>query len=76
MACACKVNQQLSYLQRKYGVDGPKKKNRKPFNFKIMLFNIINLIVCILLSPIILLTILFNKKKVINIGKVFGLAAK
>ena len=76
MACACKVNQQLSYIQKKYGVNGPKGKIRTPFNIKLMLMNLLNIVVATLLSPIMLLLILFGRKKVINISKVFGLSSK
>lgn len=76
MACACKVNQQLSYLQKKYGVGGPKKKPGFSVNAKVLVVNIFDAILAILLSPIMLMTILFNRKGVINISKLFGLSGK
>lgn len=76
MACACKVNQQLSYIQRKYGVDGPKQKAGKVFNTWIILTNIFNAIAAMLLIPFMLISILFRSKKTINISKIFGLSSK
>jgi len=76
MACACKVNQQLSYIQKKYGVDGSKQKTGKVFNAWIILTNIFNAIAAMLLIPLMLISILFRGKKTINISKVFGLSSK
>lgn len=76
MACACKVNQQLSYIQRKYGIDGPKQKTGKVFNTWIILTNIFNAIAAMLLIPFMLISILFRGKKTINISKIFGLSSK
>ena len=76
MACACKVNQQLSYIQKKYGVDGPKHRAKGPFNAKMILTNMLNIIVAILLAPIMLISILVGGKKVINVSRVFGLSSK
>ena len=76
MACACKVNQQLSYIQKKYGVGGPRQKTGKQFNVWIILTNIFNAIAAMLLIPLMLISILFRGKRTINISKVFGLSSK
>ena len=76
MACACKVNQQLSYIQKKYGVDGPKQKTSTPLNVKMTLTNMVNIVISVLLIPFMLISILIGGRKVINIGKAFGLSSK
>lgn len=76
MACACKVNQQLSYLQRRYGTDSPDKKGTN-ISVKVEMFfkKVLNGIVVVVLSPIMLLSILLSGGT-INMGKKFGLSKK
>ena len=76
MACACKVNQQLSYIQKKYGVGGPKQKTGGAFNVKMILTNMFNITIAVLLIPVMLVSILVGGRKVINVSKVFGLSSK
>lgn len=76
MACACKVNQQLSYIQKKYGVGGPKQKKATAFNARMILTNMLNMVVAVLLTPIMLISILIGGRKVINVSRVFGLSSK
>ena len=75
MACACKVNQQLSYIQKKYGVGGPKQKT-STFSVKMILTNMLNIVVAVLLTPVMLISIFVGSKKVINVSRVFGLSSK
>ena len=74
MACACKVNQELSFLQKKYGVGGPKnKKTDISYRAKKLFMNAITIPITLLLTPIMFFSIIFNKKGVIKLDKVFGL---
>lgn len=74
MACACKVSQQLSFIERKYGTK-TKVSKKTDISVKVRLvFNtILNAIVVIVAAPVMLVSILANRKKVININKVFGI---
>ena len=76
MACACKVNQQLSYLERKYGTNPKSKKTSISTKVKVFFVGVVNTVISVLLSPLMILTVIFNRKKVINISKLFGLSAK
>jgi len=77
MACACKVGQQLSYLEKKYGVGGPKsKRTNMSVNAKVFFVNMLGFIVSVLALPFMLVSVLLNRKKVINIGKIAGLSTK
>lgn len=76
MACACKVNQQLSYIQKKYGINGKETKGPVPIDVKMVLMNLLSVTVAALLSPFMFILILFGGKKVINVSKVFGLSSK
>lgn len=76
MACACKVNQQLSYLERKYGTNPKSKKTSISTRVKVFFVGVMNVIISVILSPFMLMTVFFNRKKVINISKLFGLSAK
>ena len=77
MACACKVTQQLTYLQKKYGTNPPtNKKINIKVDMKVFLVNTMNLIISLLLAPFMLLSILFMRKKPINVPKLFGLKKK
>lgn len=76
MACACKVNQQLSYIQKKYGVNGKETKGPVPVDVKMVLMNLLSITIAALLSPFMFILILFRGKKVINVSKVFGLSSK
>lgn len=74
MACACKVSQQLSYIERKYGTKTKvSKKTSVTVMAKVVLNSILTGIIVILASPIMLISILFGGK-VINVNKVFGIA--
>ena len=79
MACACKVNQQLTYLQRKYGTNVPKNK-QTTIGFEIGYFfkRVFEAIVVFVTYPIMALFTLFAKlvtrKKVIDINKLVGLS--
>lgn len=80
MACACKVNQQISYIQKKYGVKQPtSRKSNISFNIKMKVKEAFFLLLAILLSPLMLLHILyktiFTKDKTIDIKKLFRLKA-
>lgn len=59
MACACKANQDIAYLQKKYGVKGPEqKKTNMRDNASIMLQSIAAATISLLLSPIIFISII------------------
>lgn len=76
MACACKVNQQLSYLEKKYGVKVPENKETHiKENIKL---GIKNVLLLLLVSPILLIMLpftliksIFSKGKSIDINKIF-----
>ncbi len=79
MACACKVNQQITYLQRKYGTNVPKNK-KTDIGFEISYFfkRVFEFIVVVITTPAMWLFTLFtrlvSKKKVIDINKLVGLS--
>lgn len=77
MACACKVTQQLTYLQKKYGTNQPgNKKTDVRTRIKVFFVNLMNGIISLLLAPLMIISILILRKKPINITKVFGLKKK
>lgn len=73
MACACKVNQKIDYIHKKYGYDKTKnlKKTKIRQNIKIFLKDIFIWILILPLIPIIFGHIFcvsyFSKEKKINI---------
>lgn len=74
MACACKVSQQLSFIEKKYGTKTKvSKKTDISVRVKLVFNAILNAIIVILAAPVMLVSILLNRKKVININKVFGI---
>lgn len=79
MACACKVNQQITYLQRKYGTNIPKNK-QTDIGFEISYFfkRVLEVIVVVLTAPFMwfftVLSKLLSRKKVIDINKLVGLS--
>ena len=77
MACACKVTQQLTYLQKKYGTNQPRnKKTDIRIRIKVFFVNLMNGIISLLLAPLMIISILVLRKKPISITKVFGLKKK
>lgn len=72
MACACKVNRQLSNLKKEYGVNA---KEDEKISVKISFRKIITGFCVLLLSPFIFTYILsialFSKSKMIDIRKIF-----
>lgn len=76
MACACKVTQQINYLQKKYGTNMP-KSNKKDFklNVRLLLEKLFLSLLIIPILPFMLLHILFvaifKKKKNIQIDRFF-----
>lgn len=76
MACACKVTQELTYLQRKYGHNMPKSKSS---NIKEMASGIVKQIGIMILAlpflPLMIIGIMFNmlfkRNKAVEIDKVF-----
>ena len=82
MACACKVNRDLEYLMKHYGVK--QQKEKKPFNIKdvktVLLKNLGAWTIALLLTPIMLIFTLcrrvFGGNKPINITKLFGIHGK
>jgi hypothetical protein len=78
MACACKVNSDLAFLQKKYGVSQrPDNKKKFEVNWKEILYLLINFFVVIVFLPLFVLHVLFggvfSKNKNIDIAKVFRL---
>lgn len=74
MACACKVSQQLSYIEKKYGTKTKvSKKTSVTVKAKMVLNSILTGIIVILAAPVMLVSIPFAGK-VINVNKVFGIA--
>ena len=74
MACACKVNQQLSFIERKYGTKTKvSRKTSISVKAKVVFNTILNAIVVILAAPVMLVSILVSRKKVIDVNKVFGI---
>lgn len=76
MACACKVNQQLSYLQKHYGTNKEQEGSRKTDIRTQMIIlgkKIISGFFVLLFLPLFLISILikalFKKNKVIKLDK-------
>jgi hypothetical protein len=69
MACACKVNQQLSKLREQYGI----KENRKKIkiNFRLLMTRLCVLIISPFILIYILSILLFSKDKMIDVRKIF-----
>lgn len=70
MACACKVNRDLSYLNKKYGTKdftSPKSdiKSKLPFITKTVFIGLL----LIMILPFIFFLVLFNKNKIFDISK-------
>ena len=77
MACACKVNQQLSYLQKKYGTESPgSKKTDIRTQVKLWFYKALISIITFTLMPFLLLITFINRKGPINISKVFRLSPR
>ena len=79
MGCACKVSQQLSFLEKKYGKNIPKsKKTDISGRFKTGIKSVGIMILIIPITPVILiislLKNLLTKKKTIDISKVFKIS--
>ena len=73
MACACKVSQQLSYIEKKYGTKTKKsKKTSITVMAKVVLNSILTGVIVILAAPVMLISVLFAGK-VIDVNKVFGI---
>ena len=77
--CNCKVNQQIDYLHKKYGHNIPvSKKTTISFGVKERLKNFLIGVVTILLSPILLLHILyisiFRKDKSVSVRELIKFA--
>lgn len=76
MACACKVNQQITYLQKKYGTQMPKSgkvKYREPLTLKDLLNKFLLLLIGLILTPLIFIYLLFRPlwtNKPISIKKI------
>lgn len=67
MACACKVNQQIDYLHKKYGNKIPESKESNisqniKFKFKKGLINLFSLVISPVLFIIIVISTIFGKK--------------
>ena len=75
MGCACKTNQQISYLQKKYGDKQPKSKATNIRNMvSVSIKNILIAILMIPIMPIILIFLICRHiftKKPIDINKTF-----
>lgn len=76
--CNCKVNKQIDYLHKKYGHEIPvSKKTTISFNIKEWFRNLLISVVTLLLSPILLLHVLyvsiFKKDKSVSIRKLMSL---
>ena len=80
MACACKVNQQIDYLHKKYGVNVPKSKTKKiNFDFGLFMENLGLGILVIPFIPFILLHIIIkslSKDKRISVKKLIHITKK
>lgn len=75
MGCGCKTNQQISYLQQKYGDKQPKsKKTHIKESISIAIQNILLVILVIPVVPIVAIVLILKhifSKKPIDINKVF-----
>lgn len=81
MACACKVNQQIAYLQKKYGHDIPKSKTSDIRGMVSMVMKEIGLFIVIMpflpvMAVVLLFQIMFSKKKPLRIDKIFKIKRK
>lgn len=61
MACACKVNTQINKIQEKYGVSKPTVKTNIKGQISIFFKNLLLLLMCLPLCPLILLYIIVRK---------------
>lgn len=77
MGCACKVGQQLSYLQKHYGVKTVEnKKTNIRANANGIIKSIITGAVVLLLCPFMIISVVVRgliKKEPLNISKIFKL---
>lgn len=78
MACACKVNQEIEYLQKKYGHNMPKSKSSDIRGMATGFFKQMGILVlAIPFLPVMLVGILVHlivkKEKPIKIDKIFKL---
>lgn len=75
MGCACKTNQQISYLQRKYGTNQPQSKATNiRSNLSIGIKNFLLILLVIPLVPIVGLFLIIRQifvKKPIDVNKTF-----
>lgn len=83
MACACKVNQQLEYLQRHYGTKEPRSsapRTHMSGNARIIVHKTLISVMLLILFPVMLLymavRMIFFRKKKLAIDKLFRLGRK
>lgn len=75
MACACHTMEQISYLKSKYGTEGKKQKTTNiRGKIKAFFLKILYVIIMIPFIPFSIIYSLINRKKPINVGKMFGLS--
>jgi len=72
MACNCKVNQQIDYITRKYGVGGPKQRTTHiSMGFVDFFENLGAFLLTVILSPFLFIYIIgkliFSKEKILHI---------
>lgn len=77
MSCACKVSRDLTYLQKKYGTNPPKSKS---FHLNVNFYSVLKIlffsIILCLCMPFMILHVLLNRNKKIDIAKLFRLKNK
>lgn len=81
MACACKVNQEIAYLQKKYGHNMPKSKTSDIRGMVSTFFKEVGIALIMLpFLPVmiigLLIQVIFGKKGSIKIDKIFKLRKK
>jgi hypothetical protein len=72
MACACKVTEHISNIQKQYGIKKPVVKTNIRAEIKMFFYNLLMLSICFPLSPIILIYLIVRKlvsNKPISISK-------
>lgn len=75
MACACKVNQKLNYIQKKYGNNVPGTSKNKEFSVRpgILLEGSVIVLLQVLLIPVFFIMIVYRgliKKKPISVRRI------
>ena len=77
MACACKVNQDLTYLRKKYGKEYPQQKRTNIRGMgRFIVSKVVTSAAVILLFPFMVGHVLLHRNRTVNIQKLFRINVK